>query len=243
MRILVKLMTQSERLPYDYRRIIISFFKKILSEIADGKYYDKYYSNAKRRLFTWAVHLPLPKFENGEIKLSKNEFNLIFSTGDSMTGYIFMSAFIAQKGKSFPAPLGNSFTVKSVAQLPEKSVSTNTAMIKFKSPLCLRKHIKETNSDIYYSIASEDFQNRASEIIRDQLEYEGFSGSIIDGIKLIPINAKKTVVKNYNCFVECSVGDFVIEADKAIINYFLQYGIGSRKSAGFGFAELIAEGV
>lgn len=35
---------------------------------------------------------------------------------------------------------------------------------------------------------------------------------------------------------------FIIEADSTIINYLLKNGIGSRKSAGFGLAELIAEG-
>lgn len=53
---------------------------------------------------------------------------------------------------------------------------------------------------------------------------------------------QKTVVKHYNCSIECTLGEFAINADKSVINYLLQFGIGSRKSAGFGLAELVAEG-
>ena len=56
--------------------------------------------------------------------------------------------------------------------------------------------------------------------------------------------SKKTVVTHYGSKIECSLGNFVIQAkDKAVINHFLKYGIGSRKSAGFGFAELISDGL
>ena len=55
------------------------------------------------------------------------------------------------------------------------------------------------------------------------------------------INSKKTVVFHYGNYIECSLGEFVLNGDKAIINYLLQSGIGSRKSAGFGLPILVAE--
>lgn len=54
--------------------------------------------------------------------------------------------------------------------------------------------------------------------------------------------ATKTVVYHYKNYIECSLGTFIISGDRAVINYLLKSGIGSRKSAGFGFAQLIAEG-
>lgn len=242
MKILLKFSTENPRLPYDYRRVILSFFKRSLSGIADGKYYEEFYFTPERRKFTFAVGLPKCSFKNGDIELSKNEFRLTFSTGDSRTGFVFMSAFIAQKGKSIPAPLGNSFRVESIAQLPEKTATGNCALIKMYSPLCLREHNSDDKKDYYYSVAHQDFQLKAKEIIGGQLKLAGFSEEQISNLTIIPINAKKTVVTHYGCKIECSIGEFSIYADKSVINYFLRYGIGSRVSAGFGFAELIADG-
>lgn len=109
------------------------------------------------------------------------------------------------------------------------------------SPLCVREHKEDGNKDYYYSVEKEGFADKAKEIIAEQLLSEGFSKNLTEDVEIIPINAKKTVVYHYSTYIECSIGDFVINGDKSIINYFLKYGIGSRKSAGFGFAELITE--
>lgn len=242
MRIYLKFTTKNEKLPIDYRRVFLSFFKRCLSNIANGRYYEKYYFSPNRRPFTFAVKLPGPSFSSTEITISKNEFSLTFSTGDSTAGFVFMSAFIAQKGKSFPAPLKNAYTLESVTRLPDGVVSSDSAMVKMLSPLCLREHDKDNNRDAYYSVIRENFSEKANKILSRQLLSAGFSEEVACSVAVEPVNCKKTVVKHYGCSVECTLGDLVIKADKSVINYFLQYGIGSRKSAGFGLAELIAEG-
>lgn len=108
------------------------------------------------------------------------------------------------------------------------------------SPLCLREHNKENNRDKYISVANELFAEKAQQILKEQLLIEKFSEKLADKVSIVPVNAKKTVVYHYGCAIECSIGEFVINADKSIINYFLKFGIGSRKSSGFGFAELLA---
>lgn len=241
MRILLKLITENDKLPLDYRRVFISFLKKSLSEIAEGKYYNKYYLNGGRRPFTFAVNLPNPKFSKENIVLNRNEIKLIFSTNDSFTGFVFMSAFLAQKNKKFPMPHNNSMTLVSVSKLSEKTTQSNSVMVKMFSPLCLREHIPAENKDKYYSVKSENFNAECKKIIKTQLILDGFSEKIAESTDIIPIDCKKTVVYHYGNNIECSLGDFVITADKSVINYFLKSGIGSRKSAGFGFAELIAE--
>lgn len=70
----------------------------------------------------------------------------------------------------------------------------------------------------------------------------GFDEKLISNFEIKPLNAKKTVVYHYKNYIECSLGSFSINADKSVINYLLKSGIGSRKSAGFGFAELLSEG-
>ncbi|MCQ4023330.1 MULTISPECIES: CRISPR-associated endoribonuclease Cas6 [unclassified Ruminococcus] len=242
MKLLLKFFTKNNKLPLDYRRVFLSFLKKALSEIANGKYYERYYFSPERRPFTFALKLPNPIFSSGEITIGKNEFSLTFSTGDSTAGFVFMSAFIAQKGKTFPAPFHNAYVLTDIMKISEPKVTSDSATVKMLSPLCLREHDKEHNKDIYYSSANKCFSEKATQILSQQLILAGFSEDMVQSVQLIPVNCKKTVVKHYGCAIECTVGKLVINADKSVINYFLQYGIGSRKSAGFGLAELIAEG-
>lgn len=241
MKILLKFVLKGLKIPLDYRRIFLSFIKKALSEVADAKYYEKYYIKNERRSFTFAVNLPSPKFSKDGITLGKNEMSLTLSTGDRLAGLVLFSAFLAQKNKPFPLPLHNEMTPIQVIKLNEKTVDTNSALVKMHSPLCLREHNALENKDYYYSVGSDDFSEKSKCVIKEQLLNQGFDKSIVDMVEIIPVNCKKTVIKHYGCMIECSIGEFVINGDKAIINYFLRYGIGSRKSAGFGFAELITQ--
>ena len=145
MKILLRFYLQNNKLPIDYRRIMLSFFKRSLSDIAEGKYYEKYYFTPERRNFTFAVNLPMPKFSKTEIQLGKNQLNITFSTADYNTGCIFMSAFIKQKDKPIPAPLGNEMKLVSVNLVPEKNVTSSSAVVKMLSPLCILSliHISE----------------------------------------------------------------------------------------------------
>lgn len=241
MKILLQFKLKNNKLPIDYRRVILSFFKKALSEIAEGKYYEKYYFKPERRNFSFAVNLPNPKFSKSEITLGKNEFRITFSTSDKMTGFVFMSAFIKQKGNNFSAPLGNVFILTNISQIGDKTASSSTALVKMLSPLCIREHSRDENKNSYYSVASESFEKKANKIIQEQLIESGFDDERVKCFSIKPLNSKKTVVFHYGDYIECSLGELVLNGDKAIINYLLQSGIGSRKSAGFGLPILVAE--
>ncbi len=197
MKILLQFQLKNNKLPIDYRRVILSFFKKALSEIADGKYYEKYYFKPERRNFSFAVNLPNPKFSKSEITLEENRFRITFSTSDKMTGFVFMSAFIKQKGNPLSAPLGNVFTLTNISQIGDKTTSSNTALVKMLSPLCIREHNRGENKDSYYSVASDNFEEKANEIIKEQLVNSGFDDERVKGFSIKPLNSKKTVVFHY----------------------------------------------
>ena len=44
MRIELQFVLKNCKLPFDYRRVFLAFFKKALTEIADGRFYREYYS-------------------------------------------------------------------------------------------------------------------------------------------------------------------------------------------------------
>lgn len=241
MEILLQCKTLNNKFPIDYRRSVISICKHALMRARNGQYFKEYYGIAGRRPFTFAVKLSEPQFLKDSIILGKNELFITISTGDVCTGNILMLTFLAQINKPFALPLDNTLTITNVTRHTSKLVSGSVAVIKMLSPLCLREHNTETNSDFYISVANENFCSRARQILIEQLLTEGFSEKMAQEIEFVPMNARKTVVCHYHCRIECSLGIFIIRANKSVINYLLQNGLGSRKSSGFGFARLVSE--
>ena len=79
----------------------IAFMKKSISGINNGAYFERYFSSNSRRPYTFSIGLPYPVFEKEKISLSKNEWSMIFSTGDKLTGYIFIRRSCRRKIKIF----------------------------------------------------------------------------------------------------------------------------------------------
>lgn len=240
MQILLKFVTDNPNFPLDYRSTFLSFFKKSLSIFENGKWVESFYMGNRRKPFTFAVNLPSAKFLKEYIILGKNEIKLTISTPDSFLGYLFLCAFELQIDQPFAVACKNKIILRKVLVLRNNCVNNNKMIIKMESPLCLREHDKTTNKDFYYSVASEKFNEQCKRVLKAQMLADGISEHLAESVKVTPINCKKTVVLHYGTYIECSLGVFKIEADNTILSYFLQTGLGSRKSEGFGFAKLIS---
>ena len=238
MRLKLKFILQNSVIPLDYHRVFLSFMKKSVSDINHGIYFERYFSSNSRRPYTFSIGLPYPVFEKEKISLSKNELSMIFSTGDKPTGYIFYSAFLSQKNKPFPLK-NNCMQLVAIQKLKDFETDQNEIFVKTLSPLCIREHTE--NGDIYYSCDSSDFSEKLNDTIKKQLLSDGFSEELLNDLDIVPIDLKKTVVYHYEQYCEVSIGTFCVKGDRAILNYLLKNGIGSRKSAGFGCIRLLAE--
>ena len=65
----------------------------------------------------------------------------------------------------------------------------------------------------------------------------------VNGIKIKPINARKTVVKFYEKNIESSIGEFLLEGSPELLQLLYDCGIGSKRSSGFGLFEVIGGNV
>lgn len=225
----------------EYRKIFMHFLKRCIGNANEGKYYDTYYGGVNTKNFTFSVFFQEPKYEKKEIKLSGTKVKMIFSTSEQRTGYFFYASFLEQKNKKIQLEQDNQLTLKKVTQIAESIVKSDKVLIKMNSPLVIRNHQKEQNKDFYYSFVRPEFQKKAIEIITNQLQQEGFQETYCEGFHITPIKCKKTVVCHYGCMIEATLGVFLLEGDKSILNYLLQAGIGSRRSECFGMGELIEE--
>lgn len=231
---------ETETLPIDYRRCILSFIKKCLTTANEGKYFDNYYGQSKEKPFCFSVVFGNPVFTKDDITVHDKKMRLIISTADIRTGFIMFSAVVAYKGKTFNLPCDNGMKLIQIRQLNEQVVTGNSVLIKMLEPLCIRSHNRDTNKDWYYSCKQkESFEQEASNVIKNQLVQAGFSEEM-SNVKISPINAKTIVVKHYSINIECSIGEFMLQGHRKSLDYLLKSGIGSRKSSGFGVAKLLA---
>lgn len=240
MRILAEFELSKTILPIDWRKIIISFLKKSLSDANGGKYFNEYYAPGKEKPYSFSVVFNKPTFSKDTIEVTGKSLRMTVSTSDSRTGFILFSSISAQKGKEFILPLGNSMNMTRITQLSDQEVHSNRILVKMLEPLCIRNHNRETNKDWYYSPRQDAFKAESKRVLKDQLMAAGFSEELSE-VNIIPINTKMVIVKFYGINIESSLGDFMLEGDRAVLNYLIKSGLGSRKSCGFGMAQLMAE--
>lgn len=232
---------EKEELPIDYRRCILSYLKHCLTQANGGKYFDDYYVPGKEKPFCFSVVFSTPKFSKDMVQVMSKKMKLVISSADVKTAFILFSAIAAQKGKTYSLPLGNSMRMVSIRQVKEPEVHSSRILVKMMEPLCIRNHNKETNKDWYYSCKDQEaFERESTRVIKTQLMLAGYSEEQ-SNVKLAPIDPRMVIIKHYSINIECTIGTFIMEGNPEVLNYLLKNGIGSRKSSGFGVAQLMAE--
>ena len=237
MRIKLYFTLENTKIPIDYRRSIISFIKLSLSEYSE-KVFQKYYNQKDNIIkpYAFSVFFRQPKINSQEIILDDKNFEMNMTIENYETAIILYNSFNHQKYKKFSINQ-NSWTLRDIGLIPEKEIKENKILIKFQSPLCVRE--RKENKDYYYSFGNEKFEEILRINIKEQLKITEIKPEIVDGLKLVPIKAKKVIIKFYEKKIECSTGTFELEGDIELLNYLYRAGIGSKHSAGFGMFQVV----
>ena len=240
MRFYLTFELEKSSLPKDYRRIILSYIKKSLTEILDGRYYSQYFKDNIQKDFCFSLKLPKAKFTKDEIILEDNSIKVLFTSDDRQkTGLLLQQAFMKQKNKKFLITNQNSITLKQINQQREQKITSSKVIFKTYG-LCIRDHNKETNKDNHYVYSDEKFNEQLKVVLKNQISQTGFSKDIVDSIKFSPINCKKVLVKHYDTYVDTTVGSFLLEGNPLLLQYLYDVGMGSRNTM-FGYLDLLTQ--
>ena len=240
MRFYLTFELEKSSLPKDYRRIILSYIKKSLTEILDGRYYSQYFKDNIQKDFCFSLKLPTAKFTKDEIILEDNSIKVLFTSDDRQkTGLLLQQAFMKQKNKKFLITNQNSITLKQIHQQREQKITSSKVIFKTYG-LCIRDHNKETNKDNHYVYSDEKFNEQLKVVLKNQISQTGFSKDIVDSIKFSPINCKKVLVKHYDTYVDTTVGSFLLEGNPLLLQYLYDVGMGSRNTM-FGYLDLLTQ--
>lgn len=228
---------ENKDISIQYRKSILSFFKKSLSEY-DNEIYEKLY-HAKDPImkpYTFSVFFRESEFRENRIIVNSKQMELNISIADYEIAVILYNAFNHQRNKIFHLE-HNSMTLKNIVLIQEKQINTEEITIKFMSPLIVRQ--RENEKDYYFSVEGEKFLETLKINTKEQLKLTNYSMDIVDSIRLEKINGRKTVVKFYEKQMEGSIGTFKLFGNKELLNFLYRAGIGSRRSSGFGMFEII----
>ena len=237
MRIKLYFTLENTKIPIDYRRSIISFIKLSLSEYSENEF-KKYYNQKDNivKPYAFSVFLGHPQINGQKIILENKRFEMNMTIENYETAITLYNAFNHQKNKKFSINK-NSWKLQNIVLIPEKEIKENKIIIKFQAPLCVRK--RENKKDYYYSFESEEFAETLKLNIKEQLKITNIAPELVDTFKIIPIKAKKVIIKFYEKQIECSTGIFELEGDVELLKYLYKAGIGSKHSAGFGMFQIV----
>ncbi len=242
MRLRLNFHTRDEnKFPVNYRECIMSWIKHGLSNDGAFNYLVPVYGSGEpiQKTFTFAVRLPKSSFFSEYIQLSEKHFDMYLSVSNPSDAITLYNAFNGQRFKEFALPLENSCTLVNISMQQEKEIKTNEIVCQLAMPLAVREHDKVTNKDRWFIYSDADFQERLHDVVLAQIITAGLDKSLIDGFSCEPINCKKTVVRFKGAMIQSTLGIIKLNGNIELLRLLYQGGIGSKKSAGFGYLNII----
>lgn len=225
-------------LPKDMDKLIVSFFKSTI-ENYDKELFNDLYDKTRSiiKTYTYSYYLPGASFHNDIIELNKDEFSLFFSDSNQVELLHFFNAFQKMKFKKYPMN-SNSMKLVSINMQKLNEIKDNEIIIKIQSPLIVRKHNSDDNSDIYYTCDMTGFETVLKDNVRLFIEKTNSSVSV-DNFSVQVLKGKKVVVPVFGRNTDASLGIFKLSGARELLNILYMSGIGVRRSEGHGKFEII----
>lgn len=243
MRIKVEFETKGEALPLEYRRAFISYLKSSFQEYSEDIFFELYEKGHSQKSFCSSIYfVPDVVIDKEGVILNSKRFIVWFTTTDILMGVHLINTFMKRNNKWRPlANTGNSLKVISITKIPEQQILGNAAVFKICSPVVIRDHDQATGRDWYLTFEDAEFEATWKRNLKTELRnvLGRDVSKDVDNLKLTPLQFKKIVVLNYGIFIPATLGSFVLEGEKYLLEYLYRAGMGSKRNLSFGFLELL----
>jgi CRISPR-associated endoribonuclease Cas6 len=233
---------KENEIPLDYRRKIVSMFKKCLTNY-DEDVYNKYYHmrDPIQKEFTFSNYFQQPVIKKETIEIPNKRIIINFSTSDNVIGIDFYNAFVKNLYQEIRFSNLNSIKITRIVIQKERKISTNKVTFRTQSPLIVRDHHLESGKDWYYSCNDMNFEKFLKRNLYNQLKNK-FSENVerdLENLAIRKMDMKKIIVTSYGIKMASSIGSFEMEGEQYILNEIYQSGAGSKKSLGFSMVDIV----
>lgn len=241
MRFCVELALENPYITKEKNKMIMHVLK-LLFESTDSDKYQEMYEQKKNneKNFTFSTYLGRGvKFNREDIYLPDKKILLNFSTYDISEGILFYNSFVENIGLEIPVE-NNIITINKVKKLNMGLIEENI-LFSTSSPLVVREHSGDNKKTWYYDISNE----KGFEVFKENLRYqlksniENIKDKDIDEIQIKVLKNKLVKIKHYGITIPANLAIINVNAKAYIIDYLYKAGIGSRRSQGFGFLNIV----
>lgn len=234
--------TENENLPIDYRGKFLSYIKSAVADYSQDLFALLYENGSQPKDFCSSVYfVPNVQIGKEDIILYSKRLVIYITSPDTLMGIHLSNAFIPRRYKWVPlADCNNRLRIISISKMQEKSITSNTIEFKILSPIVIRDHNRELKIDWYYTFEDECFDAILKRNLQAEL-HNRFGRNIdtdIAALKIQPVNVKKTVVKHYGIYIPGTIGNFILEGERYLLEYIYKAGLGSKRSLFFGCLDI-----
>ena len=242
MRVRVEYETNKEELPIEFRRKYISHLKGVFENYNQDLFTALYGGNTHKSFCFGVFFYPEVKVAREGISLYSKRFSTTFCTPDVMMGVHLANALMSSRNRWLPlADWDNQIKITSLTKLTEYPIVNNTVAFKALPPIIIRDHDEKTGKDWYLTWEDENFERVWKRNLQSELVsvFHRDVRSDVEALQIKPVRLRKTVVLHYNIHIPVTIGSFVLEGEKYLLEYIYKSGIGSRRSMGFGCLDII----
>lgn len=228
-------------LPLDHVRCFVSFLKKSIQSADEGLYRELYGTNTpKMKPYTFSLYLPNRKVESGCLILGGTKIRMTFSCSDLTVAIAFLNGFTAQKGEIFSLPDRNEMVLTRFTTEMHPVVAEDNLVIRFLSPLLVLQRESELRKNHYLTWKDENFAQQLKENLVTQLTEFSINPDYLNSFELVPIKPKQLGQRVFGQLVLGNSGVYQLKGHPKLLQFLLEAGMGSRRSAGFGLFEIIS---
>lgn len=242
MRMSVELLLNSDKIDKDKNRIVMHIIKLLIKKENKEIFIELYKedkSNSKDLNFSMYLGSDA-KFLRNEIKIPSQKIIINFSTTDPVLGITLYNAFTKYKGLEIPIK-NNAVLINKVNITKTRPITSEKTIFITKSPIVVRFHDGDNEKTYYYSL----LEDKGREVFLQNLKYQiedKFSNvkkKDLDEIKINILWSKDVKVKHYGIVILSNLCEFELKAKTYILEELYLNGVGSRKSQGFGYVDLV----
>lgn len=242
MRLSVEFSLSNDRIDKDKNRTVLHIVKLLMEKRSNDIYKELYVDNiSSPKDLNFSMYMGRGvKFLKDEIEIPSKKIIVNFSTYNTIVGISLYNAFIEFEGLEIPIK-NNIFTVNRVNLQKPKTITSDNIIFKTKSPIVVREHNHDNDNTYYHDISDEKGNEIFLQNLKYQIGYEfpDVNSKDLDDIK-IDIHSNKLVkVKHYGIVIPSNICELEISTKSYILEYLYLNGIGSRRSQGFGYIDVM----
>ncbi|SHH58128.1 CRISPR-associated endoribonuclease Cas6 [Anaerosphaera aminiphila DSM 21120] len=242
MRLAVDLLLKNNKIDKDKNKIIMHIIKLLLEKESNGIFKEIYAENANRpKDINFSMYLGRDvKFLRDEIEIPSQKIIVNFSTYDPVIGVSLYNCFLKYKGLEIPIK-NNTVLIDKVRIVRPRPITSDKIRFLSKSPIVIREHNNDNSSTFYHSISTKE----GKEIFIKNLKYQikdtfpEIKERDLEEISFEILWNRDVKVKHYGIVVDSNLVEIEIKAKPYILEYLYLDGVGSRKSQGFGYLDLV----